>query len=83
MAMYAYIAARWKQAGIDGKLEGRWPDLPLPLDKSNTLQVLLSISSLLTDANPDDPLVPEIAHIYKRCAVGGAHGTWVLTCLLC
>jgi hypothetical protein len=29
------------------------------------LQVLLSISSLLTDANPDDPLVPEIAHIYK------------------
>jgi hypothetical protein len=28
-------------------------------------QVLLSISSLLTDANPDDPLVPEIAHIYK------------------
>jgi ubiquitin-conjugating enzyme E2 D/E len=29
------------------------------------VQVLLSISSLLTDANPDDPLVPEIAHIYK------------------
>ena len=28
-------------------------------------RVLLSISSLLTDANPDDPLVPEIAHIYK------------------
>jgi len=28
-------------------------------------KVLLSISSLLTDANPDDPLVPEIAHIYK------------------
>ena len=27
--------------------------------------MLLSISSLLTDANPDDPLVPEIAHIYK------------------
>jgi ubiquitin-conjugating enzyme E2 D/E len=26
---------------------------------------LLSISSLLTDPNPDDPLVPEIAHIYK------------------
>ena len=33
-------------------------------------QVLLSICSLLTDPNPDDPLVPEIAHIYKtdRCA---------------
>ena len=28
-------------------------------------KVLLSISSLLTDANPDDPLVPEIANIYK------------------
>ena len=28
-------------------------------------KVLLSISALLTDANPDDPLVPEIAHIYK------------------
>ena len=34
------------------------------------MQVLLSICSLLTDPNPDDPLVPEIAHIYKtdRCA---------------
>ncbi|KAF1742533.1 hypothetical protein MXB_4205, partial [Myxobolus squamalis] len=28
-------------------------------------KVLLSICSLLTDANPDDPLVPEIAKIYK------------------
>merc|ERR1711885_85713 len=28
-------------------------------------KVLLSICSLLTDPNPDDPLVPEIAHIYK------------------
>ena len=28
-------------------------------------KVLLSISSLLTDANPDDPLVPDIAKIYK------------------
>ena len=28
-------------------------------------KVLLSISSLLTDPNPDDPLVPDIAHIYK------------------
>lgn len=27
-------------------------------------KVLLSISSLLTDANPNDPLVPEIAHMY-------------------
>ena len=29
------------------------------------VQVLLSICSLLTDPNPDDPLVPEIAHMYK------------------
>lgn len=28
-------------------------------------QVLLSICSMLTDPNPDDPLVPEIAHVYK------------------
>lgn len=28
-------------------------------------KVLLSICSLLTDPNPDDPLVPEIAHIIK------------------
>ncbi len=28
-------------------------------------KVLLSISSLLTDANPDDPLMPEIATQYK------------------
>lgn len=29
-------------------------------------KVLLSICSLLTDPNPDDPLVPEIANIYKE-----------------
>ena len=28
-------------------------------------KVLLSICSLLTDPNPDDPLVPEIAQIFK------------------
>lgn len=28
-------------------------------------KVLLSICSLMTDANPDDPLVPEVAHQYK------------------
>ncbi len=27
--------------------------------------VLLSICSMLTDPNPDDPLVPEVAHVYK------------------
>mmetsp|Transcript_44751 Transcript_44751/g.59429 ORF Transcript_44751/g.59429 Transcript_44751/m.59429 type:complete len:111 (+) Transcript_44751:131-463(+) len=29
-------------------------------------KVLLSLSSLLTDPNPDDPLVPEIATLYKN-----------------
>jgi ubiquitin-conjugating enzyme E2 D/E len=29
-------------------------------------KVLLSIESLLTDPNPDDPLVPEIANLYKN-----------------
>eukprot|EP00466_Bigelowiella_natans_P018350 jgi/Bigna1/58084/fgenesh1_pm.52_\ len=28
-------------------------------------KILLSISSLLTDPNPEDPLVPDIAHLYK------------------
>ncbi|KAI3870409.1 hypothetical protein MKX03_008417 [Papaver bracteatum] len=28
-------------------------------------KVLLSIGSLLTDPNPDDPLVPDIAYMYK------------------
>jgi ubiquitin-conjugating enzyme E2 D/E len=28
-------------------------------------KVLLSILSLLTDANPNDPLVPDIANLYK------------------
>jgi ubiquitin-conjugating enzyme E2 D/E len=28
-------------------------------------KILISLSSLMTDPNPDDPLVPEIANIYK------------------
>ena len=28
--------------------------------------MLISLCSLLSDANPDDPLVPEIAYIYKN-----------------
>lgn len=31
----------------------------------SSITVLLSICSLLCDPNPDDPLVPEIARIYK------------------
>ena len=30
------------------------------------ISVLLSICSMLTDPNPDDPLVPDIAHLYKN-----------------
>lgn len=30
-----------------------------------TTKVLLSLTSLLTDPNPDDPLVGEIARVYK------------------
>lgn len=29
-------------------------------------KILLSISSLLTEPNPDDPLVPEIAEVYRK-----------------
>lgn len=32
---------------------------------SRPIVVLLSICSLLCDPNPDDPLTPEIARIYK------------------
>lgn len=31
----------------------------------NPTQVLLSICSIITDPDTDDPLVPEIAHVYK------------------
>lgn len=48
-------------------LEGYAPPSPRTLYSNiiNTLTVLLSICSMLTDPNPDDPLVPEIAHVYK------------------
>ena len=35
------------------------------MDHNMLLPVLLSICSMLTDPNPDDPLVPDIAHLYK------------------
>ena len=48
-------------------LKDQWSPA-LTISKGNLYilySVLLSISSLLTDPNPEDPLVPEIAHIYK------------------
>lgn len=43
----------------------RYDELSLVVVMHTDLTVLLSICSMLTDPNPDDPLVPEIAHIYK------------------
>ena len=45
---------------------------------SFSLLVLLSICSLLTDPNPDDPLVPDIARIYKtdRAKYGETAKEW-------
>jgi ubiquitin-conjugating enzyme E2 D/E len=37
----------------------------VPQELLTSMAVLLSICSMLTDPNPDDPLVPEIAHVYK------------------
>jgi len=43
-------------------------------------KVLLSILSLLTDPNPDDPLVPEIATLYKtnRAAYEAKAREWTM-----
>jgi len=41
-------------------LKGQWsPALTIS-------KVLLSITSMLTDPNPDDPFVPDIANLYKQ-----------------
>lgn len=39
--------------------------VPFTLQQADKCIVLLSICSMLNDPNPDDPLVPEIAHVYK------------------
>lgn len=45
-------------------LKGQWsPALTIS-------KVLLSITSLLTDPNPDDPFVPDIARLYKENRAG-------------
>ena len=43
----------------------RHPRAPRRSPALTISKVLLSICSLLCDPNPDDPLVPEIAHLYK------------------
>lgn len=40
-------------------LKQRWSPV------QNTNSILLSVCSLLSDPNPDDPLVPEIAHLFQ------------------
>ena len=43
----------------------------LPLNAAPTLPaVLLNISSLMCDPNPDQPLVPEIGALFKVCVPG-------------
>ena len=41
-----------------------------------TPAVLLSICSMLTDPNPDDPLVPEIAHVSVSASFQNDRLTW-------
>ena len=38
---------------------------PIIFQLLGLIKVLLSVCSLLCDPNPDDPLVPEIARIFK------------------
>lgn len=45
--------------------KGETDSIILFATETDTHPVLLSICSMLTDPNPDDPLVPEIAHVYK------------------
>lgn len=46
--------------------------------------VLLSICSMLTDPNPDDPLVPDIAHLYKtdRTRYEATAREWTRKCVV-
>jgi ubiquitin-conjugating enzyme E2 D len=77
---------QWSPALTISKVRDRSPLSPVPEPPSRPSpahpcvgvwcrawwQVLLSICSLLTDPNPDDPLVPEIAqvggHVMQGCA---------------
>uniref|UniRef100_A0A0D9YCM9 Uncharacterized protein n=1 Tax=Oryza glumipatula TaxID=40148 RepID=A0A0D9YCM9_9ORYZ len=61
---WATVLARdyvWKVEDDSGRYGASWAYSSICGSK----EVLLSICSVLTDPNPDDPLVPEIAHTYK------------------
>lgn len=58
----AYDLERYVKVGIWQRL---WRSTPREQALTKCITVLLSICSMLTDPNPDDPLVPEIAHVYK------------------
>ena len=60
MAKWTVLAAGFLGWLFAGTQLGLMPFAALTISK-----VLLSICSLLTDPNPDDPLVPEIARLYK------------------
>jgi hypothetical protein len=48
---------------LGGIAHDPYPPLSVSIGPLLTVAVLLSICSMLTDPNPDDPLVPEIAHV--------------------
>ena len=52
----------------------------VPIDSRPRAAVLLSISSLLTDANPDDPLVPDAATMFAAAAAAAAQPLALTTC---
>jgi len=56
------LRSQWSPALTVSKVRNT---LPHELSFTSVTQVLLSICSLLCDPNPDDPLVPEIARLYK------------------
>ena len=58
------LRSQWSPALTVGKVMQIFLELLSNLNSCYS-QVLLSICSLMCDPNPDDPLVPEIARLYK------------------
>lgn len=66
MAVSVWTFLETNGALLSQSLKVRRPYPAIAVSETNrTFAVLLSICSMLTDPNPDDPLVPEIAHVYK------------------